>query len=199
MSIQERLIASISRLERDFRAVTARRKSLRVALNQPGLKVAVRTSRKREIDRASARLDDLKELMFVYRLVGDAIAYIYLDRYDIKPLAFKEGPGFLTGKSGLRWSWLASLGAPKGHIAILNDLTNCLRYADLTVPAARGQPAFFEMKSRKTRYPRDDRQFEKLKRSRIILEDRQAHPALWLPGPEIPPTFTYPTRRISAF
>lgn len=164
LSIQERLIASISRLERDFRAVTARRKSLRVALNQPGLKVAVRTSRKREIDRASARLDDLKELMFVYRLVGDAIAYIYLDRYDIKPLAFKEGPGFLTGKSGLRLE-LACLRwvLRKGHIAILNDLTNCLRYADLTVPAARGQPAFFEIKSRKTRYPRDDRQFEKLK------------------------------------
>ena len=135
-----------------------------MALNQSGLNVAVRTSLKREIDQASARLDHLKELMFVYRMVGDAIAYIYLDRYDIKPFAFKEGPGFLTGKSGLRLE-LACLRLilRKGHIAILNDLTNCLRYADLTVPAIRGQPVFFEMKSRKTRYPRDDRQFEKMK------------------------------------
>ena len=164
LSIQERLIRSLSRLERDYRAVTAHRKSLRVALNQPGLTLAVRTSRKREIDHASTRLDDLKDLMFVYRLVGDAIAYVYLDRYDIKPMAFKEGSGFLTGKSGLRLE-LACLRLilRRGHIAILNDLTNCLRYADLTVPAVGRQPAFFEIKSRKTRYPRDDRQLERLK------------------------------------
>jgi hypothetical protein len=102
LSIQERLIASIRRLERDFRKTSGLRKSLRVSLNQAGLSAQTRTLGSQEVERLSERLDDLRDLMFVFRLIGDAIAYTYLDRYDIKPLAFKDSPGFLTHKSGLR-------------------------------------------------------------------------------------------------
>ena len=100
-------------------------------------------------------------------MIGDAIAHIYIDRHDIKPMAVKESPGFLTGKSGLRLELYAlRLALRRGHIAILNDLTNCLRYADLTLIFKGGILRFVEVKDRRvpgTQYPRDERQLQNLR------------------------------------
>jgi hypothetical protein len=143
LAVQERLIARIRRLERRYRAKTRVLRVLRTSLNTGGLSKATRQEGKLAIGQLSELLEDLRDLMFVYRMVGDAIAHIYLDRYDIKPLAIKESPGFLTKKKGLRLElYLLRAALRRGHIAVLNDLTNCLRYADVTLPKENGEADF---------------------------------------------------------
>jgi hypothetical protein len=162
--IQERLIVSIRRLERRYRSKTLVLKVSRTALNISGLSKAARQEGKLNIDQLCKLLEGLRDLMFIYRMVGDAIAYIYLDRYDIKPLSIKESPGFLTKKKGLRLElYFVRTALRRGRVAILNDLTNCLRYADITLPKKNGKADFAEVKSGKLRFPRDERQIEKLK------------------------------------
>jgi hypothetical protein len=164
LTVQERLIVSISRLERRYRSKTQALKTLRIALNTAAVPKAARQEGKLNIDKLSELLEDLRDLMFVYRMVGDAIACIYLDRYDIKPLSIKESPGFLTKKKGLRLELNFVRTALRcGRVAILNDLTNCLRYADITLPKKNGKADFAEVKSGKLRFARDERQIKKLK------------------------------------
>lgn len=41
-------------------------------------------------------------LLFQYRSIGDAIAFTFIDRHDIKPQAEKELAGFISCKKGNR-------------------------------------------------------------------------------------------------
>ena len=112
---------------------------------------------------------EYRRLIVVFREIGDCLAFTYLDKYDIKPMAFKQSPGFVSGKKGTRFErrCLRRIFA-NGTIAILNDLTNCLRYGDLTVPVG-GMPNLMELKSGKASGWRDDRQIERLSRLSVYL------------------------------
>jgi hypothetical protein len=93
-----------------------------------------------------------REYQFLVDLVktfGDTVAFTYLDKWDIKPLAFRPSSGHLSGKVGLQFELrvLRSL-LCKGHAAVLNDLTNCLRYGDITIASPAG-PWPIELKSGK--------------------------------------------------
>jgi hypothetical protein len=65
------------------------------------------------------------------RTLVDALAFLFLPKWDMKPLAWKESPGFISGKRGLRLELqlLRIIAIRSRHVAILNDLTHCLRYA----------------------------------------------------------------------
>jgi hypothetical protein len=66
--------------------------------------------------------------------IGDGIAFTFIDKLDIKPQNFKESPGFMSQKKGLKNELKAlRYTYDQGGIAILNDLTSVLRYADLTI------------------------------------------------------------------
>jgi hypothetical protein len=43
-----------------------------------------------------------KDIIHIFRCVGDGIAYLFIDKYDIKPMVFKQDSGFLSGKKGFR-------------------------------------------------------------------------------------------------
>lgn len=106
-----------------------------------------------------ARIDRYQELLVLFRQIGDSLAYLYIDKYDIKPLAIKPAPGAISGKKGtrlerrvLRWAGANNV------IAIMNDLTNCLRHGDITVPSSDGTFLLMEMKSRRRHSQREARQ-----------------------------------------
>ena len=108
--------------------------------------------------------EGLRVVLNVYREIGDALAHTYIDRFDLKPFAFKQSHGFVSGKKGLRLerSVFRSLNGrlKPGYVVILNDLTNCLRHGDLTAAAFGHIVGIIEAKSGKlsSRQPREDRQ-----------------------------------------
>ena len=67
----------------------------------------------------------------------------------LKPLGFRPSAGHLSGKVGLQFELrvLRSL-LCQGYAAVLNDLTNCLRYGDITIASPAG-PWPIELKSGK--------------------------------------------------
>jgi len=75
-------------------------------------------------------------------------------------MAFKQSPGFISGKKGLRFECkILRLLFKQGEIAIMNDLTNCLRYADITV-VTHGIPKLIETKKSYSDSPRVRRQLK---------------------------------------
>ena len=82
--------------------------------------------------------------------------------YDLEQFkTFKEGAGFLINKIGSRLERKCFRTAFKmGAIAILNDLTNVLKYGDLTLVSDFRPAAYMEIKSGKHRNKREDRQRE---------------------------------------
>ena len=92
------------------------------------------------------KIDEYQLLLVIFRQIGDALAFIYFDKWDIKPLAFKQSPGFVS-KKGLKQEMtnLRRIFA-LGRVALMNDLTNCLRYGDISVPKD-GKMIIFEVKS----------------------------------------------------
>ena len=46
------------------------------------------------------KIGQQKELILTLRAVGDSIAFIYADRWDLKQFVWHEDSGFITGKRG---------------------------------------------------------------------------------------------------
>lgn len=65
--------------------------------------------------------------------IMDALAYTLFSKFDLKNLGFGENTGYISGKKGLdkELEVLEKL-LTNGRIAILNDLTNCIKCGDIT-------------------------------------------------------------------
>jgi hypothetical protein len=97
----------------------------------------------------------------IYKSIGDGIAFTFLDKLDVKPQNFKESPGFISNKYGLRQEMRYLRYALKnGMVAILHDITSVLKYADLTLMTPAG-PILVEAKSSFNKNPRLQRQEDK--------------------------------------
>lgn len=129
-------------------------------------------------------IDNYKNFLAVLKIVGDTIAFALLDTWDIKPLSFKEGPGYLSGKDGLDLEVDAFRTCfDTGGIAILNDLTTCLRHGDVTfVHPESGRFALFEAKSSTRVSARGERQKEAAERVMSWLATDRAEGLYDLPG-----------------
>jgi hypothetical protein len=77
-------------------------------------------------------------------------------------MAFKAAPGFIADKSGTKLERrILEEAFKRGIIAIQNDLTNCLRYGDITMPH-EGTVQVVEVKSGEVDWPRNERQKQDL-------------------------------------
>jgi len=122
-----------------------------------------------------SKLDDYRRVLHILKDIGDSLAFIYIDKYDIKPMRFKESPGFISGKSGLRKELLQLRRVFKlGGIGILNDLTHCLRYGDITVGYKGSMLATIEVKSGRHRDRRGIRQSGGIEKIAKYLRTDQA-------------------------
>jgi hypothetical protein len=120
-------------------------------------------------------IGEYRDILYLLKSVGDALAFIYIHKWDIKPMAFKEDAGHVHGKEGLRseLELLSQVYELDGAVGILNDLTNSLRYGDVTVVPEDGIAAIVEVKGRSRRYRRADRQHaEQEKLMKYLSEDK---------------------------
>lgn len=115
------------------------------------------------------RTRQLQWLLHVWKAFGDAIPFIYLDKWSLKPLLYnhrtpdiKQRPGFLDGKEGLPGEFSVLMDAlAHGVPAVLADLTNSIRHGDLCL-LGDSFPVMIEVKSSQNENARTDRQAETL-------------------------------------
>lgn len=168
LELQEYLIKKISYIELRMRqlrrAVEESKKELRTRRTDQHAKRRS-TELKIAIRHLNEQIDGYSFLAFLYRHIGDGIAFTYLNKWDIKPLAMKEEAGFISRKKGNRLErrMLRSIHEKLGRIAILNDLTTCLRYGDLTIPKD-GRFMIIEAKSKKRKSHKQSRQLAQMEK-----------------------------------
>jgi hypothetical protein len=136
LQIQETLIRKIIYQEHQIRRLRLDADQLKHQLRQSDGLTPSRDEVRRitqQIHDLNERIADRKYIIQILRQIGDALAFSYLDKWDIRPLAAKQPPGFLSGKKGFRKELFFVRRIFKaGRIALLNDITNCLRYGDIT-------------------------------------------------------------------
>jgi hypothetical protein len=119
--------------------------------------------------------------LFIWRCFGDALAYVYLDKFSIKHAFFetdswgiKEDAGMLTGKEGLSGEVSLLIEAINARVpAVLCDITNTLRHGDVCLLGG-SDPFLIEVKSSPKMNKRGKRQMAKLERLHSFLESDEA-------------------------
>ncbi len=162
LSIQIKLLEKTRYVENKIRATKANIKRKLAVLGgyaSPILGKSRVSDPKKALLALYGKLDGYRRVLHILKDIGDALAFMYIDKYDIKPMRFKEASGFISGKTGLRKELLQLRRVFKlGGIGILNDLTHCLRYGDITAGYQGMMLATMEVKSGKRRDLRGLRQ-----------------------------------------
>ncbi|WP_210168403.1 hypothetical protein [Afipia sp. Root123D2] len=143
-SLQKLLIKEITRAERKIR----RSKSI------------LRTCDTAQAQEASTalqeRIEQYRHLAYTWRCFGDAIAFLFMDKFALKQTLFnthnvnaKQDAGFIADKEGLskEWSIMENL-LDKGIPALLTDITNTIRHGDVCIMIGP-DPHLIEIKSGK--------------------------------------------------
>jgi hypothetical protein len=147
-SIQDRLISNISRTEFRINKLKEEIKDCRARIRIEKLPQDILNKLNNTIVSNNLKKDFYDKLLLIFRDIGDGIVFIYLEKWDIKPLVMsKEHAGFISGKKGIRFELKCFRYAKLRNIAcIFNDITNSLRHGDLTLPMF-GKPFLAELKS----------------------------------------------------
>ncbi|MBI3200841.1 MAG: hypothetical protein HYZ29_04790 [Myxococcales bacterium] len=169
LEVQRGLTRSISRVERRIKLLKTTVADIRETVRHHRLtREEARAAKQREVH-VREEIKDYQWLLFAFRTIGDALAFLIFDRWDLKPLAFREPSGALTGKKGARLeSTITRALIQRGEPAIRSDLTNVIRYGDVAVPI-HGFPFFLEAKSGRSRSARDARQLDAMKKISAYL------------------------------
>jgi hypothetical protein len=169
-SIQEELLTYIRRIEYRIRAIKDHTKHLRNTIKHGRLPREQTTKLKKQVEDNDSKQQSYHQLLYVFRDIGDGIAFIYLDKWDIKPLCLsKEHAGFISGKKGIRLELKIFRYCKSQSIAcIFNDITNSLRHGDITIPKY-GVPLIIEAKSGRSGRS-DERAKRQEERSKNILK-----------------------------
>jgi hypothetical protein len=123
------------------------------------------------------RLEKVRQVAYVWRCFGDAIAFLYLDKFALKQVHFstvninpKQAAGFLSGKDGVasEIAFLEDVLARKVP-ALLCDLTNTIRHGDVCLMAGP-DPRLIEVKASKSLDRRGRRQLRELQQIQEFLE-----------------------------
>lgn len=113
----------------------------------------------------------LKKELKRFREIGDSIAFLYFNKRDLKSLCWKQDSGYISGKKGLvKELEVFHDYCSKGMICILNDITNCLRFGDITI-GINGKPQLIEVKTNIYDNPRVKRQAENLSQRNYLLNN----------------------------
>ena len=120
---------------------------------------------KKKIKFYQNRINEHKWMLFVWRCFGDAVVFLYIDKFAIKPFMYefgssaeKQTAGRLAGKQGLEAELSVAFDAIEhGVPACLCDLTNCIRHGDVCL-LGESDPLVIEVKSSSNTNLRVDRQ-----------------------------------------
>lgn len=150
LRLQQQVLERLTSIESSIRSRRREIETIR-ALLSAGRELTIS---KEEARRARAliawhqsRIEEYQMLLISFRSLIDGLAFVYLDKWDIKQFALKESSGFISDKSGLDFELkILQFAFSSGHVALLNDLTNCLRHGDVTI-LANGRCLLVEAKS----------------------------------------------------
>lgn len=127
--------------------------------------------------KATERIADLHQLIFLWKCFGDGLACLYQSSYSLKHLFFdgdyaiKSDAGFIIGKAGFMQEYRFLRKALSMNVpAILSDLTNVIRHGDVCLMGA-ADPVPLEVKSSSNRNARTGRQSEQLRVLHEFLRD----------------------------
>ena len=128
------------------------------------------------ITRCERTIRRYEDQLYVWRCIGDGLAYAYIDSLNLKHAFFdsaspepKPSAGFISGKSGLAAELGLLLSALDHKVpAVLSDITNSVRYGDLCLLGA-SDPHFVEVKSRRALNQRGERQAARLAQLEAFL------------------------------
>jgi hypothetical protein len=176
LEIQEIIIKKIIYVERKIRYNKSQIDRYKLELRQkktPKLNKEEAKVIKEQIEYTEYLVDVYQQVHKLFKSIGDALAFIYIDKWDIKPIAFKDTPGFILGKKGSRLERkIFRTILNTGEIAILNDITNSLRYGDITLVSSLGFK-LIEVKSSKNNTSRNRRQALNLEKiSNYFMTDK---------------------------
>ena len=123
-----------------------------------------------DIKRSGQAIKRYLDQIYIWKCIGDGLAYAYLNTFNIKHAFFettsttaKPEAGFLSGKDGLVNEVALLFAALKrGVPAVLSDLTNVVRYGDVCLLGGN-DPVCLESKSSSRLNQRGKRQAERLK------------------------------------
>ncbi|MEY2250654.1 hypothetical protein [Comamonas sediminis] len=123
------------------------------------------------IPKFEEKLEDYKYIIYIWKMYGESIAFIFCDKYAIKHFLYdknyniKETAGFISGKEGLKAELMFLKEAGKNNVpAVLCDLTNTLRHGDVCL-LGRSDPFPIEIKTTKSDAYKPDKRAEKQFRS----------------------------------
>lgn len=159
-NIQEALIKKLIYTEDKIRSLKQKIKDLNLYRKNPNNRLSKTESVKVKyaIQKAEYQIDEYWRIIDILKSIGDAVAFTFIHKLDIKPQNFKESSGFISEKKGLKNELkMFRYTFKKGGIAILNDLTSVLRYADITLITPDGTK-YVEVKSSENTNARTERQ-----------------------------------------
>jgi hypothetical protein len=134
--VQLTVIKKIISLENKVRVKKTEIKDLNIFRKNPSQKLTKEESVKikTKIKSLEEKLEKIRFVIDAYRSIGDAVAFTFISKLDIKPQNFKKSAGFISEKDGLKKE-IESFEKiyDEGMIAVFNDITSVLKYCDLTV------------------------------------------------------------------
>ncbi len=167
--LQQLLVQEIIRTERKGREI---RSDLKAIQRDGGIVGQERAGALRN------RLENVRQVAYIWRCFGDAIAFSYMDKFALKQCFYsshstnpKQGAGFLLDKVGFASEIaLVEMALQEKVPAILTDITTTIRYGDVCLMGG-SDPYLIEVKSSKKKLDRrGKRQQKDLEHLRELFE-----------------------------
>lgn len=134
LNIQEELLKRIINAESLIQRIRVQNKLIKKQLSQRSNTREIAQEIRRRYKSSDDKIARQKFLLWIYRTIGDSIAFIYGNRWDLKQYAMKESAGFIKGKKGTRLERASLRKAFSiGATVVMNDLTNTLRHGDISI------------------------------------------------------------------
>lgn len=172
--LQEAIIKKLCYVEKRVKDCKAEIKNLNKKRKNAEVRLTKKESTvvKERIEILKFQIEEYHWIISIIKSIGDGVAFTFIHKLDIKPQNFKESPGFISGKKGLILEKKILRHSFKNNIiAILNDITSVLKYADLTLITNDGYIPI-EAKSSNNSNSRVKRQEEKTnKLYKYLTED----------------------------
>jgi hypothetical protein len=123
------------------------------------------------------RIEGFRQCAYIWRCFGDAIAFLYMDKFALKHCFYntentnvKQDAGFVSGKQGLAYELILLDSALKHNVpAMLVDLTNTIRYGDVCL-MGESDPYLIEVKASKKQDSRGKKQKRSLEKLQTFYE-----------------------------
>lgn len=181
LRLQFKILVCVMRSERKIKLLKKDSANLRSVLKKSRLPKEQSLEVKDEIKFITEMISAEKFKIYTYKMFGDAVAFLYIDKYTVKQLYYnvhnyqvKEQSGDLGGKSGLREEWACVKFACENKIpALLHDITMSIRHGDVSL-LGRDEPFILEIKSSSNANKRVERQKSNLAKLGSFIANDEA-------------------------